>query len=72
VRGTYRHGLDFHYSREINGRGLLRRPFPETEREGEEIGEKMVLTCGVHTSARGEGVRVPVRGGGLLGPRAGF
>jgi hypothetical protein len=27
----------------------------------------MVLTCGAHTSARGKGVRVPVRGGGFLG-----
>jgi hypothetical protein len=28
-----------------------------TEREGEEIGEKMVLTCGAHMSTRGRGVR---------------
>jgi hypothetical protein len=51
VRGTYRHGLDGHYSREING-GLLRRPFPETEREGEDCGRRE-MTRGVHLSVSG-------------------
>jgi hypothetical protein len=47
TRGTYRRGLDGHYSREINGGVLLWRPFPETEREKEDCGRR-VKTCGVH------------------------
>jgi hypothetical protein len=55
MRGTYRRGLDGHYLREINVGVLLRRPFPETEREGEDCGRRE-MTCGVHLSAsRGEG-----------------
>jgi hypothetical protein len=54
MRGTYRHGLDGHYSREINGGVLLWRPFPETEREGEDCGRRE-MTCRVHLSASGGG-----------------
>jgi hypothetical protein len=53
TRGFIGEVLKAIYLREIKGGGELRWPFPLTEREGEESGEKMVLTCGAHTSPSG-------------------
>jgi hypothetical protein len=69
MRGTYRHGLDGHYSREINRGCLLRRPFPETERDGEDCGRRE-MTCRVHLSASGEGDAGTLSGWRVAGPRA--
>jgi hypothetical protein len=66
VRGTYRRGLDGHYSGEING-VLLRRPFPETEREGEDCGRRE-MTRGAHMAARGERAEGTGSGQGDAGP----
>jgi hypothetical protein len=45
--GLYRRGIEGH---------LLWWPFPLTEREEEESGEKMVLTYGAHMSVSEEGI----------------
>jgi hypothetical protein len=68
VRGTYRRGLDGHYSGEINGGVLLRRPFPETEREGEDYGRRG-MTRGAHMAAREERAGGTGSGRGDAGPR---
>jgi hypothetical protein len=48
---------------------LLRRPFPETEREGEDCGRRE-MTCGAHLSARGERAEGTDSGRGVAGPWA--
>jgi hypothetical protein len=48
---------------------LLRRPFPETEREGEDCGRRE-MTCGAHMAARGERAEGTGLGRGDVGPWA--
>jgi hypothetical protein len=66
VRGTYRHGLDGHYLREING-GVTPAIVSRNGERGRRLQEKGDDMWGPPVSVRRREVKVPVRGGKKMG-----
>jgi hypothetical protein len=69
--GTYRRGLDGHYSGEINGGVIPATISRNGEREGEDCGRRE-MTCGAHMAVRGERAEGTGSGRGDAGPRLAF